>query len=119
MDISSYDIEGKLVFRIRGSLDQSNSGDLGIQIDEQAIRKGRREVIVDMKDVTFVDSMAIGLLIKMYSRVKDSGGRLLLANQPQMLMHALRQSGVGLRFPNFTSIEGAIDSLADDSSRTP
>jgi anti-sigma B factor antagonist len=38
------------------------------------LKAGRRRVIVDLSDVTFIDSSAIGVLLGTVSRLRESGG---------------------------------------------
>jgi anti-sigma B factor antagonist len=44
-----------------------------------AVREGARDIVVDLSRVEFLDSCAIGVLIKVLKLVQDRGGRLILA----------------------------------------
>lgn len=56
----------------------------------QAVELGSRKILVDMTDVTFIDSSGIGELVNAFLRVRNVGGRLKLTRLPEKvreLMH--------------------------------
>jgi anti-anti-sigma factor len=49
------------------------------------INEGYRKFVIDMSDVTFMDSASIGCLMDFYRKTKSAGGRIHLAGiQPRI-----------------------------------
>ena len=44
-----------------------------------------REVVIDFKGVPFIDSSGVGEVLRLFKRMKESGGELILANPNQKL----------------------------------
>ena len=75
-----------------GSLDLATAGELRDSI--QALRAhDPSEIVVDLTNVGFVDSIGIGLLVTTHSRLEEDGVRLRLV-VPSRLKELLRLSGL-------------------------
>jgi anti-anti-sigma factor len=44
-----------------------------------------RQVVIDFKDVPFIDSSGVGEVLRLFKRMKDSNGEVVLANPNQKL----------------------------------
>ena len=52
----------------------------------QLLTAGRRDILIDLSPVTYVDSATIGCLMDLYRQVASTGGRLKLSGvQPRVL----------------------------------
>lgn len=77
--------DGVLLLVLAGEVDLATSGVFRQQI-EDARRDGSRAVVLDMADVTFVDSTMLRELLRAHNDLKADGGRLVLAAvQPAVL----------------------------------
>jgi anti-sigma B factor antagonist len=65
------------VFSVHGELDLHEAPELQDRI-AAAIDRGARLILVDLSDVTFIDSMALGVLLAAVQRLGSTGGRLRL-----------------------------------------
>lgn len=61
--------------RVGGELDLSNVGDLRTAIDD-AIDQSPQGFIIDLTDVTYMDSAGVAIVISAYRRLSKAGGRL-------------------------------------------
>ncbi len=52
------------------------------------------ECVLDFKDVTFMDSSGIAIVISALRRMRELGGKTRLQNVPQQPMKVLRASGI-------------------------
>jgi anti-anti-sigma factor len=68
---------GPRVFRLMGELDASNVGDVDALIEEEVLREG--DLTVDLSELTFVDSMGIGLFATTAERLVGRGSLILLS----------------------------------------
>ncbi len=51
-------------------------------------------VVLDLSDVTFVDSFALGVLVDTHRRLRAEGGGLIVANVDDRVLRVLRLSGL-------------------------
>jgi anti-sigma B factor antagonist len=61
------------VLVIGGELDYEASPQLKVRL-VRAIKAGRRRLVLDLSDVTFIDSTAIGVLAGAVARLDEAGG---------------------------------------------
>ena len=47
---------------------------------DSVVDEGVREVVIDFKEVPFIDSSGVGEVLRLFKRMKDSGGEVILAN---------------------------------------
>jgi anti-sigma B factor antagonist len=58
-----------------GELDIANVGDFRAALSNAA-REGTGAVVVDLSEVSFIDSSALGALVELHSRLRRTGRRL-------------------------------------------
>ncbi len=63
---------------IKGEIDLNNINQIESILDE-GIKKDKN-IIIDMKDVRFIDSTGIGLLVKTYKTLKSEGKTIEIRN---------------------------------------
>jgi anti-sigma B factor antagonist len=59
-----------------------------------AIRSGARVVVVDLADVTFIDSAGLGALVGAHRRMLEADGRLRLVRPPHLVGRAFELTGL-------------------------
>jgi anti-sigma B factor antagonist len=69
--------KGAVVLAIHGDADLHTANELRDRLTE-AIEEGPRLLVVDLSDVTFLDSMALGVLLGSMKRLRLQGGQLRL-----------------------------------------
>jgi anti-anti-sigma factor len=57
------------------------------------VAAGRREILVDLSPVTYVDSAAIGCLMDLYRQVSNAGGHLKLSGVQKRVETMLTMTG--------------------------
>ena len=76
---------GRREIAVDGELDMNAAPDLRAAI-EAAIDAGATRVVVDLSEVTFIDSTAIGVLLAARERLRRSGGSLdVVCVEPNVL----------------------------------
>lgn len=76
---------GRHVVSVDGELDMTAAPDLRDAI-HAAIDAGAVTVVVDLNDVTFIDSTAIGVLMAARQRLRQAGGSLeLVCGEPNVV----------------------------------
>jgi anti-anti-sigma factor len=68
---------GPRVFRLIGELDASNVGDVDALLEDEILRAG--DLTVELSELTFVDSMGVGLLATTAEKLVDRGTLILVS----------------------------------------
>ena len=76
------------VLRFDGDIHFANANDVR-EILFDALRNGARDLVIDLSRVEFLDSCAIGVMIKVLKTVQDRGGRLILAGVNRHILKIL------------------------------
>jgi anti-anti-sigma factor len=96
---------GAVVVRLAGELDLYNADDVRRAL-AGAIDDGAARIVIDMSEVDFVDSTALGVLIEARSKLgKDA---LLLAAPRLETRRTLEVSGLDRHLPVHDSVDGAL-----------
>jgi anti-sigma B factor antagonist len=96
---------GNIVVRLVGEIDLYNAGQVGAALEELA-REQPSRLVVDLGEVEFVDSTALGTLIEARKQLGD--GRLALAAPGRDVRRALEVAGLIDHFPVHDSVDDAL-----------
>lgn len=73
-------------------------------------------IIFDLKDVTHMDSAAIGAIVRCHAKLKNAGGALRLAGVQPMIAHSLQITKVDRIVSVFSGVADAAKGFAPSSS---
>lgn len=76
------------------------------------IDEGKKNVIIDLSGVSYVNSSGIGMVIMSYTTVVNSGGKLVLANINEKMKGILSVTKLNQIFEIYSSTDEAIKSLS-------
>ena len=107
-DVTLLELQGRLVFEDGDSDLRSRVNDL---VDE-----GRLKIILDLKDITYIDSCGVGVLIAKFVSVRRKGGDVRLLTLSPRSHHVMEISGLLRVFETFTSENEAIASFSDGTT---
>jgi anti-sigma B factor antagonist len=79
----------KVILTLSGRIDFSSRQRLHTLIDE-GLAKGYTDFILDLHDVSFIDSSGLGALIACSSIVQKQGGHLALTRLPKLLCELMK-----------------------------
>jgi anti-sigma B factor antagonist len=87
------------------ALDQFNAtlGDL--------LNQSQNRIILDLEQVTMIDSSAIGMLVRYLSTAKQSGGSLKLLKPSKFTVQTLKMVGLLNLFPCYEDLSEAVASF--------
>ncbi len=100
--------EGAVVVRLAGELDLYNAAEVGVAL-EQAAGDAPERLVVDLGEVSFVDSTALATLFEAKRSLRQSI-RLLLAAPSDDVRRALEVSGLESQFTVHETVESALAS---------
>jgi anti-sigma B factor antagonist len=96
---------GDIVVRLAGEIDLHNAAEVGAALEQIASQQPTR-VVVDLAEVGFVDSTALGALIQ--ARKQLGNGNLVLAAPGPAVRRALEVAGLIDHFSVHDSVDDAL-----------
>jgi anti-sigma B factor antagonist len=87
---SEYGGPGRLVVRVRGAVDMATHAELGTALDAALAADALRELVVDLEDVTFLDSSGVRVLLEARIAAAAHDARLVVRN-PQPIVERVLQ----------------------------
>lgn len=75
------------------------------------IDEGKKNIVVDLGSVKFMNSSGLGMLISGFTTVKNGGGSLKLANTTEKINSLLVITKLITIFENFDSVDKAVESF--------
>ncbi|WP_406070539.1 STAS domain-containing protein [Micromonospora sp. NBC_01638] len=94
------------VLEVRGELDMATAPQLRESL-QRLVDAGDRQVIVDLAEVGFMDSSALGALVVMFKTLRDVGGRLSLAAAQPAVRSVLTVTSVDRAIQVYDSVQAA------------
>jgi anti-sigma B factor antagonist len=76
------------------------------------LQQGQRKIVLNLKDVSYVDSSGIGELVGAFTSVQRHGGQLKLLNPVAKVVNVLRLTRLDHLFPVESDEAAAIQSFA-------
>ncbi len=95
------------VLSIRGEIDVSTAPELRDCLRALS-QSGHQTAVVDLGQVTFLDSTALGVLVSGLKRFRESGGDLRLVVTGRSVMKVLEITGLVEVFPIFYTVDAAV-----------
>jgi len=102
--------EGTLLISVSGELDLHSVGSLQSALDD-AIDKTGEAVVVDLGEVTLVDSIALGALARASRRLRESTGSLAVAASNPDIVRAFEITSLDRVIPLATTVTEALERL--------
>ena len=98
------------VVHVGGEIDVYTAPLLRERLDQQ-VAAGRHHLVVDLEEVTFMDSTGLGVLVGRLKLVRDQDGRLRMVCTQERILKVFRITGLDKVFHIFDSV--------DEAARTP
>ncbi len=99
-----------VVISPQGDLDRETAESFQVLSDE-LLGEGRQYFVVDLGEVSFVDSAGLGALVRLYKRVRIGEGDVRLARVSARVMQILDLTRLTRVFDIFSSPEEAAASI--------
>ncbi len=108
LEVAVRSESGKAVIDVGGEVDILTAPKLREQI-HHAIDRGEKDLIVDLLDVSFMDSSGLGVLISALKRTKEVGGSLTVVAATRPVTNVLSLTGLDKVFPVHDSLDVALE----------
>ena len=103
---------GAYVVSVSGELDIATAGRFAEEFERTAERNARR-VIVDLVGLTFIDSVALGVLTEEARRLRSTGGTCIVVSQDPRILRVFEITGLHEIFRIERSLAEAVEGVID------
>ena len=103
-DVTVMDLSGRITLG-------DGSGTVRDTVKDQ-IARGCRQILLNLKDVTYIDSAGLGELVGSYATMTNQGGQIKLLNAQTKVRDVLQVTKLYTVFESFTDEETALRSFA-------
>ena len=100
------------IIMVRGRLDPTGTTDPLEAAVNALVEKGRTNILMDLRSVSYISSTGIGSIIKAYRAVMKRKGKVKLLNPSQSVKHILSISKLDGVFEIYTDERKALSSFA-------
>ena len=107
MEMRERQVGDCTVIELAGRLTVNDGPGLLRETVADAVRRGARQVLLDLSGVRYIDSTRLGELISAHISVTRQGGRLKLVGTPKTIVELLEMAGLDGIFPRYATIEDA------------
>jgi anti-sigma B factor antagonist len=78
---------------------------------EPGATSGVRHVVLDLQNVQYMDSMCVGVLVELLTRLKEAGGNIALVNASGNIEYLFKLTRLDRVFPICRDVMKAIDAV--------
>jgi anti-sigma B factor antagonist len=108
--------ENAFVVTLAGEADLYTAPELERAL-EGVIALGATAVVLDLADVTFVDSTTLGILLRYNARFGSLGGDLVIVTDDRRVLRTFEITGLDKMFRIQDRLAEAVESVLGDTSR--
>ena len=112
MDINVRRRSEVQIIELRGQLRLGPAVDNLRKVIEEALGEGDNRMVLNLADVSMIDSSGIGLLVRGLASAKERGGNLKLVKPSKFAVNTLKMVGVLNLFQVFDDDDAAVQSFA-------
>ena len=104
------------IVSLSGELDLYTAERVRVAVDE-AGAVGADNVIVDLSEISFIDSTALGVLVQETKRLEGRGHSLVLVTNDPRTLRVFEVTGLDRVLRTFATLRDALSQLEPDSRR--
>ncbi|GBF72703.1 anti-sigma F factor antagonist [Paenibacillus sp. 598K] len=83
-----------LIVRLRGELDHHTADTVRHRMEEAILRGNSDHVILSLKELSFMDSSGLGVILGRYKLLKSRGGKMVVCDVSKSVHRLLELSGL-------------------------
>ena len=100
-----------LIVRLKGELDHHSAGIFRESVGKELAKEIHQNLILNLANLTFMDSSGIGVILGRYKQVKDKGGRVIICGLDKHHRRILQLGGLLTIIPAYSGEKQALASL--------
>jgi len=111
MKIKTSEKYNTVIFELKGKLLGGSEASEFNEVIRKFIDQGEKNIVIDLSGISYVNSTGVGMLIRNYTTVVNSGGKLILAAINDRMQGLLSVTKLNQIFEIFDSTEEAVKSF--------
>ncbi len=108
MNLKFSNEKNHLIMKIDGEIDHRYAIQIRNEADKKIVTYPTKDFVIDLTDVTFMDSSGIGVIIGRYKLVTSFGSKVKIVSSNETLGKILEMSGIEKIIPIYTSLTNAL-----------
>lgn len=112
LSITQADHGDRTVVHVRGEIDVYTAPLVREKLDEQ-ITAGRNDLVVDLTDVTFLDSTGLGVLVGRLKLTRSLGGSMRIVGTDDRVLKVFAITGLDKVFDIHADVDSALATEPD------
>jgi anti-sigma B factor antagonist len=104
MNIQVESLDDRRIVRIKGKVTYEYCPSLQSSL-ANLVKEGVREVVIDFREVPFIDSSGVGEVLRLFKRMREVGGNIILINPNKKLRDLFSM----YRFDKFIRIRDNVE----------
>ena len=113
LETAIEEINGIPVVRVAGEVDIVTSADLKHSLNK-ALDSGSKHLLIDLSNVTYMDSSGFGVLLSIMKRLRPIGGSISLAGCCEMTERMIRLTRLDTIFGLFPTLDAAVETMSEE-----
>jgi len=111
MKIKTNEKYGAVIIELKGNVMGGPDSQEFSDVLHKLLDEGKKNVVVDLADVKFMNSSGLGMLISGFTTIKNGGGAFKLANATEKINSLLVITKLITIFEHFESVDQAVESF--------
>lgn len=115
MKITQREIGNAVILDLNGKLTGGPDADTFREVFKSIIDQGKKNIVVNLEKVSWINSTGLGILISGYTSVRRAGGDLVVMHASDRIESILYVTKLNLLFKSYESEEDAVRSFSPAS----
>lgn len=111
LNLTLEKLDKNLLVQFKGELDHHSTEETRRKIDQLYFDQRMKNIILDLRGLTFMDSSGIGLIMGRYKNCVEKKGSIVIINDNSYVDKILKMSGLLKIINVYPSIEAATENL--------
>jgi anti-sigma B factor antagonist len=111
LKITQREVGNAVILDLNGKLTGGPDADVFRDVFKSLIDQGKKNVVVNLEKVSWINSTGLGILISGYTSVRRAGGDLVVMHASDRIESILYVTKLNLLFKSFESEEDAVKSF--------
>lgn len=103
--------ENMALAKLAGELDHHSAGDVRIKLENLILNKALKNLILDLSELSFMDSSGIGMIIGRYKTMIALGGKLKIVCNNKSIKRIIIMSGIKSIVEIYDEVDDALKSI--------
>lgn len=113
MKITQREVDNAVILDLNGKLTGGPDADTFREVFKSLIDQGKKNIIVNLEKVSWINSTGLGILISGYTSVRRGGGDLVIMHASDRIESILYVTKLNLLFKAYENEADALASFAE------